>query len=92
MSAESLKLFGPPTTNWQPCKVLAKLNVNHHLMTNILKLHKYQTFDLMKMGLVFQGLSVARNCAATVTILDIKRGLFVMNEFWKFVLKVIVIS
>ena len=89
MSAKSLKLFGPTTTKWQPCKVFAKLNGNHLLMTNILKLHKYQTFGLMKMGLIFEGLSVA---LVTITILDITRGLFVMNEFWKFVLKLIVIS
>ena len=40
--------------------------------------------------MIFQGLSVARNCPAPVTILDIKRRLCVMNEFWKFVLKMIV--
>ena len=33
--------------------------------------------------MIFQGLSVARNCHAPVAILDIKRGLCVMNEFWK---------
>ena len=37
--------------------------------------------------MIFQGFSVARNCSAPVTILDIKRGLCVMNEFWKFALK-----
>ena len=42
--------------------------------------------------MIFQGLSVARNSPAIVTILDITRGLCVMNEFWKFVLKIIVIS
>ena len=41
--------------------------------------------------MIFQGLSVARICPAPVSILDIKRGLCVMNEFWKFVLKIIVI-
>ena len=49
MSAKSLKLFGPPTTKWQPCKVFAKLNRNHLLMSNIFKLYEYQTFGLMKM-------------------------------------------
>ena len=42
--------------------------------------------------MIFQGLSVARKCPAPVTILDIKRRLRVMNKFWKFVLKMIVIS
>ena len=49
MSAESLELFVPPTTKWQPSKVFAKLNGHHHLMANIFKLHEYQTFGLMKM-------------------------------------------
>ena len=49
ISAKSLKLFDPPTTKWRPCKIFAKLNRNHLLMTNIFKLHKYQTFALMKM-------------------------------------------
>ena len=49
MSAKRLKLFGPPTTKWRPCKVFAKLNENHLLMANIFKLHEYQTFGLMKM-------------------------------------------
>ena len=42
--------------------------------------------------MIFEGLSVARNCHAPLTILDIKRGLGVMNEFWKIALKMIVIS
>ena len=42
--------------------------------------------------MTFQGLSVARNCPAPLATLDIKRGLCVMNEFWKIVLKMIVIS
>ena len=29
MSAKCLKLFGPPTTKWRPCKVFAKLNGYH---------------------------------------------------------------
>ena len=41
--------------------------------------------------MIFQGLSVARNCPAPVAMLGIKRGLCEMNEFWKFVLKLIVI-
>ena len=49
MSAKSLKLFGPPTTKWQPCKVFSKLNGNHLLMANIVKRHEYQTFGFMKM-------------------------------------------
>ena len=40
----------------------------------------------------FKEISVARNCPAPVTILGIKRGLYAMNEFWKFVLKTMVIS
>ena len=48
MSAKSLKDFSPPTAKWRPCKVFAKLNRNHLLMANIFKLHKYQTFGLMK--------------------------------------------
>ena len=48
MSAKSLKFFGPPTTKWRPCKIFAKLNGNHLLMANIFKLHKYQTFGLIK--------------------------------------------
>ena len=42
-------IFGPPTTKWWPCKIFAKLNVNHLLMANIFKLQEYQTFGLMKM-------------------------------------------
>ena len=34
--------------------------------------------------MIFQGLSVARNCPVPVTMLDFKRGLCAMNEFWKF--------
>ena len=43
-----INVFGPPTTKWGPSKILAKLTRNHHLMVNIFRLHKYQTFDLMK--------------------------------------------
>ena len=32
----------------QSCKIFAKLNGNHFLMANIFKLHKYQTFGLLK--------------------------------------------
>ena len=35
--------------NVSPVKVFAKLNRNHLLMANIFKLHKYQTFCLIKM-------------------------------------------
>ena len=42
--------------------------------------------------MIFPGLSVAKYFPAAVPILDIKRGLCVMNEFLKFVLKMIVIS
>ena len=41
--------------------------------------------------MMFQGLSVARNCPAHVTILDIKKGLCVIDEFCEFALKLIVI-
>ena len=46
---KSLKFFGPSTTKLRPCKIIAKLNVNHLLMANIFKLHEYQTFGLIKM-------------------------------------------
>ena len=49
MSAKILKIFGALTTKWWPCKIFAKLNRNHLLMTNILKPHEYQTFGSMKM-------------------------------------------
>ena len=51
MSAKNLKFFGPcpSTTKWRLCKVIAKLNGNHVLMVNIVKLHEYQTFGLIKM-------------------------------------------
>ena len=49
MSAKSLKFFGPCTTKWRPCKTIAKLNGNHFLIANILKLYEYQTFGLFKM-------------------------------------------
>ena len=42
--------------------------------------------------MIFQGLSIAKIFSGPVTILDIKRRLCVMNEFWQFVLKLIVIS
>ena len=45
----SLKFFGPSTTKWRSYKIFAKLNGNHLLMTNIFKLHKCQTFGLLKM-------------------------------------------
>ena len=48
MSAKSLKFFDPPTREWQPCKMFAKLNGNHLLMANIFTLHEYQTFCLME--------------------------------------------
>ena len=38
-----------PPQKWWPCKIFAKLNGNHLLMANILKLREYQTFGLMKM-------------------------------------------
>ena len=49
ISGKSLKFFGTPTTIWRPCKFFAKLNGNHLLMANIFKLHKCQTFVLLKM-------------------------------------------
>ena len=42
--------------------------------------------------MICQELSVARNWSAPVNILYFKRELCLMNEFWKFVLKVIVVS
>ena len=44
-----LKVFWYIHYKWRPCKMFAKLNGNHLLMASILKLHKYQTFSLMKM-------------------------------------------
>ena len=49
MSAKSLKVFGPLTTKWRPCKIFVKLNGNHLLTANIFKLDQYQTFGLMNM-------------------------------------------
>ena len=51
MSAKSSKKIkkSPSTIKQQLCKVFAKLNGNHLLMANIFKLHKYNTFGLMKM-------------------------------------------
>ena len=49
ISGKSLKFFSLATTKWRPCKTFAKLNRNHFLMANIFKLHKYQTFGLLKM-------------------------------------------
>ena len=46
---KSLKFFGPTTTKWWSCKIFVKWNKNHLLMANIFKLHKYQTFGLLKM-------------------------------------------
>ena len=42
-------IFGLLDTKWWPCKIFGKLNINHLLMANILKLHEYQTFGLIKM-------------------------------------------
>ena len=44
-----MKFFGLSTTKWRPCKTIAKLNGNHFLIANILKLYEYQTFGLFKM-------------------------------------------
>ena len=48
MSGKSLKFFGPPTTKWRPFKIFMKVNGSDLLMAKIFKLHKYQTFVLMK--------------------------------------------
>ena len=48
-SGKSLKFFELSTRKWRPCKTFTKLNGNHLLMVNIFKLHKYQTFALLKM-------------------------------------------
>ena len=37
--------------------------------------------------MIFQGLSVARNSPAPATILDIKRGLSLMNKFCEICIK-----
>ena len=52
MFANSLKLFGSPTTKWWPWKIFGKLNRNNLLMANIFKLHGYQTFGLMKIQML----------------------------------------
>ena len=52
MSPKSLKVFGPPTTKWRPCKTFAKLNHNHLLIDNIFKLHEYKTFGSMKLHIM----------------------------------------
>ena len=44
-----LKVWSFLVHPWRSCKVFGKLNKNHLLMANILKLHKYQTFGLLKM-------------------------------------------
>ena len=49
ISDKSLKFFGPPTIKWQPYKFFVKFNGNRLLMANIFKLHKHQTFCLLKM-------------------------------------------
>ena len=38
----------PPTKKWRFCKSFAKFNGNHLSMVNIFKLHKNQTFSLIK--------------------------------------------
>ena len=64
-------------------KSFAKLYGNHLLMSNIFKLHKYQTFCLMKMHNMHKvwfanniANNIARNHPAPLTILDIKTGLY----------------
>ena len=47
MPGEMGEFFGPLTTKQQACKMFLKLNWNHFLMGNVLKIHKYQTFALM---------------------------------------------
>ena len=46
---KSLNFFALPTTKWLSCKIFERLNGNHLLTANIIKLHKYQTFGLLKM-------------------------------------------
>ena len=43
-----MKFFGLPKTKWRSCKIFVKLNGNHLLVANIFKLHKCQTFGLLK--------------------------------------------
>ena len=112
----SAKFFGPTTTKWQFCKIFAKLNRNHLLMTNIFKLYEYQTFGLLKMhnmckiwfannifsllrlnkkyfSWFFKGFfsSQKLSCACNYYWI-LTEDFCVMNEFWKFVLNMIVIS
>ena len=47
--ADVLKFFGPFTTKWLPCKIIAKLNGNHLLRANVFKLHEYQIFGSIKL-------------------------------------------
>ena len=49
MSSKILKFIGSPTTKLQFSQIFAKLNGNHLPIPNILKLHEYQGFGLMKM-------------------------------------------
>ena len=44
-----MKFFGPPIIRWRLCKVFEKLNRSHHLIANIFKLCKYETFGLLEM-------------------------------------------
>ena len=47
--SKKFEVFATATTKWRSCKIFAKLNGNHLLMTKIFKLHEYQTIGLMKM-------------------------------------------
>ena len=49
-----IREIGSPTTKWRPRKIFAKLNGNHLSLANIFKLHKHQTFGLMKMHNMFK--------------------------------------
>ena len=42
------KFFGRHTAKWRNLKNCVKMNGNHFLMANIVKLNKYHIFDLMK--------------------------------------------
>ena len=48
-SGKTFKFFDPATPKWSLFKIFAKLKGCNLLMTNIFKLHKYQTFGLIKM-------------------------------------------
>ena len=96
ISGESLKFFGLPTTKWRPCKLFVKLNENHLLMANIFKLHKYQTFGLLKMHNIAQKMKFSikdffSKCDQILngklhflcSVIWTKYDLWIINSVWK---------